>query len=100
MQAAQPNAVHDELVLGDVVDLNPKRAYGVDSRLDVGRPPEPANVCLTVGERADEHSSMRDRLVAGHSDVPDQRPGRFDSSHVRVTVSYPCLARYASFEDS
>jgi len=38
-----------------------------------------------------EHGAVRDRLVAGHGDVPHERPGGSTRSR-RVTVSYPCLA--------
>ena len=57
-KAAHPHAVDDELVVGDVVDLNPERPHGVDSRQSVGRPSEAANVRLALGECADEHRAV------------------------------------------
>jgi hypothetical protein len=57
-KAAHPHAADDELVVGDVVDLNPEGPRGVDSRQSVGGATEAANVRLALGERADEHRAM------------------------------------------
>ena len=57
-KAAHPDAVDDELVVGDVVDLNPERPHGVDGRPSVGGASEAANVRLALAERTDEHRAM------------------------------------------
>ena len=92
LQSAEPDAVDDELVVREVVYLDAERADGVDRRLRVGGASEAAHVRLAVGQRADEDAAVGDGLVPGHGDVSGERPGRLDSSHARVTVSYPCLA--------
>ena len=71
----RPTPLHDELVVGHVLDLGPERAHRVDRRLGIARTAEAVHVRLALAERADQDGAVRDRLVAGHDDVPDQRSG-------------------------
>ena len=73
-QTAQADAVHDELVVGDVLDLDAERAHRVHRRLRVAGAAEAVHARLALAERADQHGAVRDRLVPGHDDVPDERP--------------------------
>ena len=40
--------------------------------------PKPVHVRLALAERAEQHGAVRDRLVAGHGDVPDELHRRLD----------------------
>ena len=71
-QAAQAGAVHDELVVGDVLDLDAERPHRVDGRLRVAGAAEAVHARLALAERADQDGAVGDRLVAGHDDVADQ----------------------------
>ena len=78
LQAAQSDTVDDELVVGDVVDLDAERAHGVDRRLGVGRAAEAEHARLPLADRAEQDAAVRDRLVARHDRVADQRRRRVD----------------------
>ena len=49
-----------------------ERAHRVDRRLRVAGAAEAVHVRLALAERAEQHGAVRDRLVAGHGDVPDE----------------------------
>ena len=49
-QPAQPDAVHDQLVRAELLDLGAQRAHGLQGRLGVGRAAEAADVRLAVGD--------------------------------------------------
>ena len=55
------------------VDLDAERAHGVDRRLGVGGAPEAADPALALGDRAEQHRAVRDRLVARDGDGADER---------------------------
>ena len=65
----------------DVVldDFDAERAHGRDRRLRVGRAAEAGDADVALAERADEHRSVRDRLVARHRDVPLERGHGLDA---------------------
>ncbi len=84
-QAAQADAPDDEVVVGDVLDLGAERAHRVDRRLRVARAAEAVHARLPLAERADQDGAVRDRLVPGHDDVPDER-----SSGLYAHVSRSC----------
>ena len=70
--------MHDELVVGDVLDLDAERAHRVDRRLRVAGAAEAVHARLALAERADQDGAVRDRLVPGHGDVPDERSSGLD----------------------
>ena len=76
----RPSAVHDELV-AVVVDLGAERAHRGERRLGVARAAEAAHDGLAVGDGAEQQRPVRDRLVAGHGEVPVERDGRLDLHH-------------------
>ena len=69
----------DELIIGDVIDLDTERAYAVHRRLRVPRSAEPVDACLAFAERSDQDGAVRDRLVPGDDDVADERRSRLDA---------------------
>jgi hypothetical protein len=77
-EAAQADAVDDELVLSDLVDARAERAHRRDGRHRVGGAPEADDARLAFADRAEEDGAVRDRLVAGNLHVPDERCGRLD----------------------
>jgi hypothetical protein len=71
-EAADPLA-EDAQGLGAVlVDLDPERPHRGDRRLGVRRASEAGDPGLAVADRAEEHGPVRDRLVPGHLEVPDE----------------------------
>ncbi len=78
-QPAQADPAHDELVVGDVLDLGAESAHRVDGGLRVAGPAEAAHAGLPLAERSDQDGPVRDGLVSGHDDVPDDRDGRLHS---------------------
>jgi tryptophanyl-tRNA synthetase len=59
--------------------LDSQRADGRDRRLRVRRATEARDARPPLAHRSDEDGAVRDRLVAGHGDVSDQRGDGFDS---------------------
>ena len=81
LRLAQPpeaHAAHGQRVDVVLLDLRPERADRRDRRLRVARATEPRDPRLAVRDCAQEHGAMRDRLVAGHGDVPDEGSCRLD----------------------
>ena len=63
--------MNDELVVREILDRDTERAHRVDRRLRVAGAAEATHVRVALGDRAEQHGTMRDRLVAGHGDVAD-----------------------------
>ena len=74
MQSAQADAVDEQLVVGDVVDLHAERAHGVDSRLRVGGAAEAAHASLPVGERPTSTARCEMDLSPGTAMWPARNP--------------------------
>jgi len=74
----QLTSVDEKLVLGEVFDRDAERADRVDARLRVAGAAEAEHVRVAFRDRTEENRTVRDRLVAGHGDVPDERGGRID----------------------
>ena len=68
----------EQLVVGEVFDLDAERPDRVDARLRVPCAAEAEDVRVAFGDRSEQHRAVRDGLVAGHGDVPDERGGRID----------------------
>ena len=82
-EPAQADAVHRQLVVV-VLDIDAERTHRRDRRERVPRRAEPAHVRDAVAERADQNGAVRDRLVAGDSNVAEQRTGRLDAGHAHA----------------
>ena len=78
LQPAQPLPEDVEGVVSVLVDGDPERADGRDRRLGVGGAAEVRDARLAVADGAEEHRAVRDRLVAGHGEVPDETRDRVD----------------------
>src|SRR5262249_10350087 len=94
-KGGQTPAFDDELVILDVIDINPERSDRLHCRLRVAGTAEAAHARLAFAERADQHRAVGDRLVAGDGDVTDERSGRLDphsSSTGDTTTWYPCAS--------
>ena len=87
-QAAQAETVHDQLVVAELLDLDAERAHRVHRRHRVLRAAEALNVRLALADAAEHDRAVRDRLVAGHGDVTDDRDGRID---LHLTLSRSCV---------
>ena len=72
-QPAQALAEDAQRVVAVLVDRDAERAHRRDRRLGVGRAAEARDPRLAVADRAEQHRAVRDRLVARHGDVPDER---------------------------
>ena len=57
----------------------PSAPHGRDRRLRVRRAPEARDSRLALADRAEQDGPVRDRLVPGDGDVPDQRGCRLDA---------------------
>ena len=77
-QSAQPGAFDANRVDVLFVDGGPERPDGGDCRLGVGGAAEAPHERLALGNRADQDGPVRDRLVARHRNVPDERGGGLD----------------------
>ena len=71
-ETAQADTVHRHRVDIVLLHLDSESPDGGDGGLGVGRPAESADPRLALAQRADEHGSVRDGLVARHRDVPDE----------------------------
>ena len=80
LRLAQPAQAHarDAHGVPALPHLDAERADGGDRRLGVGGAAEALDHGLAVGDRAEQHRAMRDRLVAGHGDAALHRPRRID----------------------
>jgi hypothetical protein len=87
-KSPKTDAVHDEIVVCDVLDLDAERARPIHGGLCVAGATEAAYVGLALGERADQDGTVRDRLVAGHDDMPDESGGWLDP---HAAVSRSCV---------
>ena len=78
LEPAQADAVDDAACRRRCSSTStPERAHDAERRLGVARAAPAADERLAVGERADQQRAVRDRLVAGHADVPvDPRAAR------------------------
>ena len=89
LQAAQADAVHDELV-AVVVDLGAERAHGARASTEVSpERPKPRTTRLAVRDRAEQQRPVRDRLVAGHREVPFERGRRAQPSSMTAEMTTP-----------
>ena len=79
-QSAQAGAVDPQLVDVVLVDADAERADGRDRGLGVCRAAEARDPRLAVGDRAEQHGAVRDRLVAGHARCARESPSRARSS--------------------
>ena len=86
-QAPQPDAVHAQLLVAELLDLDAERAHRVDGRHRVGGAPESLHVRLPLAEPAEQDGAVRDRLVPGHGNVPDDRDSRFDLHSIALSRS-------------
>ena len=77
-QSAQAGALDPQHIDLVVVDGDAERADGRDRGFGVCRAAEALDPRLSVGDRTDQHRAVRDRLVAGHGDVPANRLRRLD----------------------
>ena len=81
-QAAQADAGDADQVAVEVkLDGGAQGAHGVSSAHRVGRAAEAADLADAVGERAEQQRAMRDRLVAGDTDVAAQGGDGGDEGH-------------------
>ena len=69
-----------------LVHRDAERPHGRDRRLRVGRAAEARDARLALADRAEQDGAVRDRLVPGHGDMPDQRGCRLDA-HPELTTS-------------
>ena len=83
-EPAQALAEDVQRVVVVLVDRDPEGADGLDRRLGVGRAAEARDAGLAVAERAEQHGPVRDRLVSGDGDVPDEAGERLDP-HSSIT---------------
>ena len=67
-----------------LVDADAERADRCDRRLGVGRAAEAGDARLAVGDRAEEHCPVRDRLVAGDASARGRPPRARSSSRDRL----------------
>ncbi len=70
-----------------LLDLDAERAHRVHGRHRVLGAPEALDVRLPLSETAEEHGAVRDRLVPGHGNVPDDRDSRFDLHAISLSRS-------------
>jgi hypothetical protein len=77
-RAADPHALAVDL------DFRSERPHGGRGRERVLRGPEPVDLALAVGDRAEHERAVRDGLVAGDGDVAPHRHRRVDA-HQRGT---------------
>ena len=78
-QPLQPDPEHAQDVDVLLHDLDAERANRGDRRLRVRRPAEARDARLPLADGADQDGAVRDRLVARHCDVPDQRGNGLDA---------------------
>ena len=83
-EPAQALAEDPQCVVVVLVDGDPEGADRLDRRLGIGRAAEARDARLAVAQRAEQHGAVRDRLVAGHRDVPDEAGERLDP-HSSIT---------------
>ena len=85
-QAAQPHAVHAQPRRAVVQQLDARAELldRRDRRQRVGARAEAVDLDRTVGQRAEQHGAMGDRLVAGRRDLADERARRRDAQDVVV----------------
>src|SRR5581483_7537476 len=76
-ETAKADTADDELVRGLLLHLRAESTHRLDRRERVLAAAEAADARLAVGDGAEEHRAMRDRLVAGHGDVPVHLSRRF-----------------------
>src|ERR1700722_6668465 len=69
----QADAVHDQLVGAELLDLGAQGPHCVEGRLGVGRAAEPTDVRLAVRNRAEQERAVRDGFVAGNGEGSLQR---------------------------
>ena len=77
-EPAQTDSLDPDRVDVVLVHGHPEPAQRRHRRLRIAGAPEAADERLPVADPADHQGSMRDRLVPGHGDVPDERRGRLD----------------------
>jgi hypothetical protein len=84
-EPAEPLPEDAQRVVTVLVDVDPERAHRRDRRLGVGGAAEAGHTRLAVAERADQHRTVRDRLVAGHGEMTDEPRDRLDGRHSSIT---------------
>ena len=85
----------DEVIVGDVLDLDAESTHAIDRGLRVAGAAEAVDLRLPLAEPADQDGAVRDRLVAGHDHVPHERSSRFDP-HPMVRPIRDASARISS----
>ena len=85
-QAAEADAVDDELVRALLVDLYAERAHRLHRGPGVGRAAEAADPALALGDGGYEHRPVRHRFVAGNGQVADDGTRWLDDARHGASV--------------
>jgi hypothetical protein len=86
-EPAEPLAEDAQRLGAVLVDVDSERPRGGDRRLGVRRAPEAGDPGLAFADRAEQDGPVRDRLVPGHLEVPDQPRYRLDEERGRAHSS-------------